>query len=64
MTQELKRSFLEQFSNSKKAVSNWPAWMRESSVVAVASLPRAADKAQGANAPVQENQPQETGHKQ
>lgn len=44
MKQESSRSFLEQFSNSKKNVSNWPAWMRESSGVAVASLPVSTDK--------------------
>lgn len=44
MTQELRVNFLEQFSNSKNSVSSWPTWMRESSTVAVASLPRTVDK--------------------
>ena len=50
MKQELKQGFLEQFSNSKKAVSNWPAWMQESAVVSVAALPRSGDNNQRANA--------------
>ncbi len=49
MKQELKQGFLEQFSNSKRAVSNWPAWMQESAAVSVAALPRAGGNNQRAN---------------
>jgi len=49
MKQELKQGFLEQFSNSKKSVSNWPAWMQESAAVSVAALPRSGDNNQRAN---------------
>jgi hypothetical protein len=56
------RHFLEQFSNSKKNISDWPSWMRESSGVAVASLPRSSERELGVE-PAQPNntRPQPNG---
>jgi hypothetical protein len=47
MNQESIARFLEQLSTPKKNMADWPKWMRESTGVAAASLPRVIERSDG-----------------
>jgi len=46
MDDESVRRFLAQFEASRKNISEWPTWMQQSAVVAVASLPKSIAESQ------------------